>query len=171
MAKGQDEAVLREQAKVLYMRGTPNKHICDELDIEQVKLSQWVSTQKWLHIREEVRKEIVEAWVKGKKEKMTNISLLSLDIIESALKHRKEEAKDNKDKPLTLAEAKLVADIFSQVDKVYKLDSGEATERTQVNAVTLDDLREALHLDGYIDVTPKQGDSDDDDRSTNKENE
>lgn len=84
---------------------------------------------------------------------MSEVGSVSLRLVLHALKTREKELDD---KPMSLQEAKLVAEIFADVDKIIKLDQGQPTERFEIVPIQMKDLRDALIKDKFLDIVPTE---------------
>ena len=141
----------RELVKRLFWQYWGYDDITREANVAKQTISQWAYDGNWIEKRNQDEFELVSEYVARKAGLMSTISNLSLDLIAGSLKAIKA-----KGEPLSLTQAKIISDIFAQVDKIIKLDTGQATERREVKQTTVEDLREAIKLDAFLDVTPKE---------------
>jgi len=142
-------SAMRVKAKELFFRYYPLSEIARLLEVKESRVYTWSHKGEWLKERSAKNEDIIAQYVAGKGEKMVQISNLSLSLIARSLN---ELAK--RTNPPSLNEAKAIADIFCGLDKIIKLDAGQATERIEYSAVTIDDIRAALNEDKFIDILP-----------------
>jgi hypothetical protein len=143
-----------EEARLRYMFGQSIDYIAKKMNIAEYTLGSWVTKGNWSATRLVYQSDIAEFYFKDKARFMAHISGLSLRSIAGALEARLTK---HKDKPISIPEAKLIADIFSQLDKIIKLDTGLPTDTIQHVQVSIQDIRDALTKDKFIDVLPVHG--------------
>lgn len=116
-----------EKAKLLYMDFTPITEIARITGISKNTIT-YHATKKddnWKLMRQGAKLEMLESFNEGKKGKILSVNNLCLGIIQKALKDI------DKQEIISLKDAKLASDILTEMDKIVKLDDGEATSRTE----------------------------------------
>lgn len=155
MAKAPED--VKAAAKVMYYQGRPQTEIAEELELTTVCISRWANKKNrdgvsWKTDRIAYLERQREEFQEKKTVFLREITGVSLSMILDSVKARATE-----DKPLTLNEAEQLARIVTSFDKIQKLDAGKPTdikEEREVKAVTLEDLRNALEKDSFIELTP-----------------
>jgi hypothetical protein len=138
-------------AKEYFMQHYSIEYCAEKVSMSRDYLSKVINREDWYKERDVLDEKIIQAYKQDKSPMMAEIGKSCLYLINSALKARERELID---KPMTLQEAKMVAEIFADVDKILKLDLGEATDRVEVMPVDLKDLKDAIQKDKFLNVIP-----------------
>lgn len=156
-AKQLSDEVRKDMAFVSYMRGASNEEIRKELGLETSGMvSVWAKEYGWKEERERIRKEIIQhsldKYNAKRKEILPTILGASYELILGALQHRAKQAQEGE--PVKLSEAKAIAEIVGNLDKLHRLDNNEATDIVEERAktITIEDLKKAVKRDYFIDV-------------------
>lgn len=100
-----------------------------------------------LHIRESLEKETLREVAKNKLPALKNIMDSSLQLIRESME-KLVKGKAN----LTVDEMKKVSDIIGNMDKICKLDEGQATENVSINVLDpINNLKDAIEVFDEID--------------------
>lgn len=144
---------LINRAYDLFMKHEMVHTIAAQLSIDPIALSGIVRKRNWEEERKFRDKSVFDAYTQKKGAMMARIGDLSLTLITRSLEERM-----NDKRPIELPEARLISDIFTSLDKVIKLDAGEATERVEhIGKFTIQDVHDAIAMDKFfIDVTPTE---------------
>ena len=134
-----------QAAKAQYMQYTPVAKIARDMGLRREKIAYYVR-KVWKEERSIVKNELLSEIANNKAAQITEISGLTLQVIQEALTDLK-----NRPDPPTVLEAKNVAGIFSELDKIMRLDAGTATDIiSEVKPATVIELKEKLRLDPFI---------------------
>ena len=156
------------KAKQLYMDFMPVTEIARKLGISKNTVRYHATTKddNWKLQREGAKMEMLEAFNDGKKGKILSVNNLCLAIIQKGLKDI------NSQETISLKDAKLASDILTEMDKIIKLDDGEATSRSEsisIRPISLDAARRRMiSADPFMEAPPQEieyveMDDDDDD--------
>lgn len=131
------------KAKDLYLDHKSVVEIERQTGISRDILNYHIHRKKdnWKNIKQGNKIAILESFTEDKKGQLVSISKSCIDIIDKALRAL------NKSEEITLKDAKLATDILSEMDKIVKLDDGEATSRTETvthKPLTIEQLKHRL---------------------------
>lgn len=121
MGKGKTSKYDLVTAKKLYMSFKPLKEIAETIDIPYKTLGYHVS--KWKDERSLMRNELLRELTENKSAILSSLVGNSLECLDRAiadLKHR--------GTPPTIKEARWIATILTEVDKIARLDEGNPTD-------------------------------------------
>lgn len=150
------------KARELYLRYRTPKQIAKELDIPEMKVNNWIygsrdSSENWKRERDELAKEVIsetlDRYSVRRKQYLPQILETSLALVLNAVQTR---AKDMDASPVTLKEAEVISNLITNLDKLNRLDAGEATDIIQEKkaTITIEDLKKAVEKDYFLEVTP-----------------
>lgn len=145
----------RDQARLWYLYDwMPTQEIADKLGCSYSTVAGWIGSRKgWREEREHLVNEFLRETRQRHANKLGNCIGLGVDLIEQALKARKEKlGEDGKPVPLSMREAATVSEILTQFDKILRLEYGKPTEITtaQASPVTIEQLREYIVQDPFL---------------------
>lgn len=109
-------------AKTLYMQYTPVSEIAEKLGESRTSIQYYVN-KEWRNIRELKEAELISGFADERASKINIIAKHTVDTMIRAL-----ESLRNRDKPPTMLEAKAAASMFESIDKILRLDKGQATD-------------------------------------------
>jgi hypothetical protein len=138
---------IQELARAKFFRHTPLYIIAKDLELSPVYVENLIHNGNWRQERDERDKTLVQDYMVKKGSDMAAIGDLCLEIIKHSLLDFQKQGK-----PASLSEVKMLTDVFTSLDKVIKLDSGQATERTENHTTSL--TPEELHEYIIKDVAP-----------------
>lgn len=154
-----------EQARLMYFQGLPVSQISKDTGIPNKTLKTWIhgdqrkelsDAQKlgtWKRQRELGCAALTEAYIEGKKQILPVVLRNGLNLIDNGFRERLSRIENE---PITIAEAKQIADIIGALDKIIRLDAGDPTEITESTRrtipATLEDLKRALEKDPFIET-------------------
>lgn len=152
---------LRPYARRMFIDSYPCSTISRLLGLQLNTVKHWATQDKWVADRQAVMAEFHNAIMLQRLEKISRLSTAALDVITRAILKLKSKGDD-----VTIHEAHMVSSIFSNMDKVLRLASGQPTDivenrgdgekiRMPKNAK---ELKAILDADPFmIDVTPEKG--------------
>ena len=146
-------------AKQLYLDHTPVTEIARRLSISRETIQYHVNTY-WRKEREEISKGILMDVALAKRGKLLEISGMTLDIILKSLADLHKRTA-----PLSAFEARTVAALFAELDKIIKLDAGDPTDIIASNKPsTYVEIQQKLNMDPFskpILIEEDKGEQDD----------
>jgi len=152
------DSVLGE-AKALYMDHLPVTEIARRLSICRESLQYHVN-QGWRKEREDISKGVLMDIAMSKRSKLMEISGMTLDIILRSLADL-----NKRDRALTPFEARTVAALFAELDKIIKLDAGDPTDIiASTKPSTYIEVQQKLNMDPFskpILIEEDKGETDD----------
>jgi hypothetical protein len=140
---------VREQAKSLYINHVPMNEISKQLKVPTATLSQWRSRDGWLEERERLDEEVQSEIVSSRKLTLANIAKAGIDQIARTIKFVSERPD-----PMTISEAKNMAELLRNTDSIARLDNKEATSnvavQVQAKRMTVDEIRAVVTSDDFL---------------------
>lgn len=132
-------------AKSKYMNYESVTSIASELNIGRPALQYHVSTH-WKEERTLMENEIINGFVDSRVSVLNKISKHSAEIMQRSL-----EALSKRENPPTIAEARSAVVIFESLDKIMRLDKGQATDIIgETKPMTIVELRKQIaHIDPF----------------------
>ena len=148
-------------AHEMYMRFESNDKIARDLKLPKDTVRTWIFGQNgnegFRHKRDRVTKEIIteatNTYKQRKAEYLPEILEVSIALVLNAVKNR---ALTMTEEPVTLSEARTISDLISNLDKLQRLDAGEATDILEERkaTITIDDLKNAVLKDYFLEILP-----------------
>jgi hypothetical protein len=132
-------------AKALYMEYMSVRKIAEHIDCSPGAV-QYHINKEWGEERDLIRLENQRNLQDMKKVEFTSITECTIQIMKKALLDLA-----IRDRPPTMIEAKQASEIMSILDKIERLDKGEATDivSNQDKALTVDSIARKLRLDPF----------------------
>lgn len=134
-----------QSAKNLYMEYMSIRKIAAHIDCSASTIQYYIR-KEWGEERELIRMEEQRNQQDAKKAQFTSIEETTIHILTKALKDLA-----TRDRPPTMNEAKQASEIMNILDKITRLDKGEATEivSNQDKALTVETIAKKLSLDPF----------------------
>ena len=124
----------KEQVKALklFLNYKSITCIAKELELSRSTVNDWCydgrnGLKPFRHIRGQLEKEQIKNIVSHRAPSLNNIAGSCLDILENSLKKLSESRS-----PMEIDQLKKVSDIISNMDRIMRLDNGEATDNVAV---------------------------------------
>ena len=139
-----------EQAKFLYMtKYMTVSEIGETCGVHQTQISRWIKSFAWDIKRQQQSLDMAEKVKTIKHKEISEIFQISLPMVKQALLDRAKS-----DKEISLREASAIVEIVTNLDKLMRLDTGQATEIIQANfkPITIEELKNAIKKDPFIDI-------------------
>lgn len=134
-----------KSAKTLYMEGLSIRKIAAHVDVTPGAI-QYHINNGWAEERKLLRLEKMQEQQEAKAIGFIECEDYTVQIMKKALKDLAE-----RDRPPTVAEAKQASEIMNILDKIARLDKGEATDivSNQEKALTVETIAKKLKLDPF----------------------
>lgn len=134
-----------EKARSLYLAHKGAKEVAEIIGVPRETIQYYVN-KYWKKERQLESQNILCDISTTKRDQLLEISGMSLSIIKNSLT---DLAK--RDRPLTAFEARTVAALFGELDKILKLDQGSPTDIiASTKPATIIELKERLGLDPFF---------------------
>jgi hypothetical protein len=125
-----------ETARSLYMQYKAVSEIAEIIGEPRTSIQYYVN-KEWRDIRELKEAELISGFADERVSKINTIAKHTVDTMIRAL-----ESLKNRDKPPTMLEAKAAATMFESIDKILRLDKGQATDIIgETKPITIIELR------------------------------
>lgn len=131
------------EAKRLYLKGDPKTEIAEKLGVSLATITKWETTAKpisWKDEREESYKALIDDDFQSKRIRISSIREKSIDHIFKGLEHL-----NRRPTPVSVSEMERLTNIVVSLDKILRLDQGQATEihehSVSHRVATLDEVR------------------------------
>jgi hypothetical protein len=159
-------AKIKKQCKTLFMSGMDLDQISKYLSVEVDVLRYWVLGTNgrgdrqgtWYYIKEHNTDSVIDLFIKRKYDQLEKTAGLALSLVQDGLFTIKDEVETGI-KKLTVGEIKSIAEVIGMLDKVARLESGQATEIINRTGLTPEQARKVLKDDplafGIIPVDAK----------------
>lgn len=159
-------AEVKAQCRKLFFEHYSVPQIARQMGIGEANINRWAygnaSTKPentWSYQRKQREKELCDTIVEDniyhiQKLMRVSLPLLTDGVTARARSHYGDDQKGVKAKPLTMKEMKDLTEIISQLDKLFRLDTRKPTELFGFVPVSLDQLKDAIKKDLFLDVTP-----------------
>jgi len=149
-------AKLRKQAKVMYFSGMEVDTISRAIAIEPDVLQYWIlgtnrrGDQKtcWFRLREANTDTVIDLFIKKKYDQLEKTGGIALVLIQDGLLTIKDEVESGL-KKLSVGEIRSIAEIISCLDKIARLESGQATEIINKTGLTPQQAKKILEKDPF----------------------
>ena len=153
-------AKVKQAAKELYFSGVPTREISRTVNVQYSTLMRWIMgnpgvdqlmRRGWKFEKEDATNQIVEEIRQSNVEPIAKIYKVGLPLIHNALVKRYEQSHT---KPVTVAEAKQIADILTTFDKMLRLSQGLATDIVEIHddKLVLKDIRQIFMQDQFLET-------------------
>lgn len=142
----------REEAKRLYFNHWGAREISDWLKVKYATVRKWITRYDWAKERAAIEVTEIQEIAQRRTSQINNITKDGFDAVMDTIKRTKL-------KGATLEEAAKIAKMLGEIDKLYRLQTGQATEikeerkiTTEVKMGTKDDIKRAIAADPFIEV-------------------
>lgn len=146
----------REQCKQMYFAGMSAEEIEQASGVELDVLQYWilganrqgVSPGCWFKIKDEKQCTIVDLFIKKKYEVLEETCGLALLLLKDQLGEKRREIEEE-GKVLSIRELRGLSEIVSDLDKIARLESGQATEIINRAGLSAKEARKILENDPF----------------------
>ena len=147
---------LKKQAKTMYFSGMEIPTISKAIGIEEDVLQYWAlgpnrraeDKNTWFQLREKNTDTVIDLFIKKKSDQLENTGGIALALIQDGLLTIKDEVESGL-KKLSVGEIKSIAEIISNLDKIARLESGQATEIINKTGLTPQQAKKILEKDPF----------------------
>lgn len=126
----------RDRARLYYFSDYSLSDICEIMNIDMDTLRFYVFGENgagsnencWFQLKKNLGPASVAVWVKDKVSSLEKTSGLALNLINENLKRIERKMKEDPDETLSVDDTKKLAGILADMDKIIRLESGQATQ-------------------------------------------
>lgn len=145
-----------EQARNLYFSNKEINEICYALSIEPETLRFYIfgidgdgkSPSCWSNIRKKLNPTVYSQYLKSKIDVLESVSGLSLELVTTSLTQLRDAVRSG-EKVLNVDEISKLAKVAVDMDKIVRLESGQATELINHMGLSRAEAREILENDPF----------------------
>jgi hypothetical protein len=165
---------LKKQAKTMYFSGMECQTIAKALQIDEDVVQYWAlgvnrkgqDKHTWFQLREKNTDTVIDLFIKKKYDQLEKTGGIALALIQDGLLTIKDEVESGL-KKLSVGEIRSIAEVIASLDKIARLESGQATEIINKTGLTPQQAKQILENDPFSmgifpgEVVKKEGDSSD----------
>jgi len=144
----------KNKAYWLYLYGQSVEDISNTVGLPENLIRHWIKGPQrdadlgWKKIRETKNGSIVSFFVQHKKEVLENTWGVALSILADGLQKMQKDIADN-DKKLNLRDMKGLSEIISDLDKIARLEAGQATSIIRQAGLTAAEAEKIIKEDPF----------------------
>ena len=138
------------QARELYVSHVSLGQISRALGVATKTLNKWKLAGNWIDEREANDRSAIEDAFAGRKVKVALLTRLNVDQLERGLEHLR-----NRADPPSVTEMERLSVILANMDKIMRLDMGQATENLAIQQnikLSVDQVKEIIANDPFYKV-------------------
>jgi len=147
---------LKRQAKTMYFSGMEIESINRAINIDEDVLRYWIlgtnrkGDQKtcWFRMREANTDTVIDLFIKKKYDQLEKTGGIALSLIQDGLLTIKDEVESGL-KKLSVGEIRSIAEIIASLDRIARLESGQATEIINQSGLTPQQAKKILQDDPF----------------------
>lgn len=140
--------------------------ISQAMNLKDATVARWINggattnvDNTWKYQREKREIELAETLVTDNSYHIRKLFRVSLPLLVDTVTIRAKKAatKDSKGQfpdAMSMREAKELTEIITSLDKLFRLDNNRPTDIYGIAPVTMEQLKEAISLDAFVDVLP-----------------
>lgn len=146
-----------DKAQLMYFGGQDLTTISSVLKIEQETLRFYIfglsgnGTEKnsWYAIKKNLKPTVISLYLQDKIGVLEQTAGIALEIVNSSLVALRDRVNSGESDPLTVDEIAKMAKIVVDLDKMYRLESGIATELIEHHGLSIAEAKEVLANDPF----------------------
>ncbi len=146
-----------DKAQLMYFGGQELTTISSVLKIEPETLRFYIfgldgngdQKDSWFAIRKRMKPTAISLYLQDKVGILEQTAGVALEIVSTSLKRLRDEVESGVAEPLTIDEIAKMAKIVVDLDKMYRLESGIATELIEHHGLSIAEAKEVLANDPF----------------------
>ena len=150
------DKTIREQAKVLYFSDYSIEEICAKLNLDSFDLSRLIKgadgkNRGWARLKKQMNPAAIIAYMTEKRNVLEKTAGLALNILQKNLDRMNKQVTEDGE-ILSVKEMQMLSQLFSNIDKVIRLEDGRPTNISQHQGLTQEEARKILQSDPFAKI-------------------
>lgn len=147
--------LIKLKAKELYFEYKSTREIGRAVDVDHSTVSRWIKSNGWDKEREDFASEVSSDAFQRSKSQIQDFWKAGIPFMYNSLIHRIQSKKY-----LSVPEIKSLFDAFINLEKLWRLSKGEATEilgaAQNERIITIEELKKIIEKDSFLDIKTKE---------------
>lgn len=149
-----------DRAQVMYFSDIDINEICTVLDVDAPTIRFYVFGEDeqgthptcWMQLKRKMKPTAMALYLKDKAMVMEQTGGVALEIVTAALGRIRDEMRTNEEFKLSVDEISKISKIAVDMDKMVRLESGQATELVEYMGLSLGQAKEILTSDPFAEA-------------------